>query len=287
MSEKALRISIGTALVAALVGIVLADRAMSYPLLGTVVLLLITLVGQRELVAILRGGPRPIGLPLSLVTIGLFAVQAWLHRGGPEGGAPPGTLFPVLAFSALAVFETFRLQSGREPDLEAHAADLGAGAAGLLYVAMPMGLLQVLALDAAGHGTQLVATYVLISKCGDIGGYLAGSMIGRHRVMPRVSPKKSWEGSIAGLLLTVLAGWLFWRSHPDFFPGLGPGGIVIFCVVVNVATQLGDFAESMVKRSRGVKDSGRLLPTFGGALDIIDSLVFALPAAALVLWLLG
>lgn len=287
MPEKVTRITIGSLLIAALAGIVWADQAIGFPALGSLIVLAMCVMAQIEFMRIARGPGRPLTVPLVLVTIGLFAARAFGQRHEGVGEAAL-FLLAVMAFPLLAVFETLRMQKGGEQDLKEHGLDFVVAGAALVYIAFPLLVLQALALARPGGiGTAAAATYVLISKCGDIGGYLAGSTIGRHRVMPRVSPKKSWEGSIAGLLLTLGAAALAWNLRPDFFPGLATGGIVIFALVVNVSTQLGDFAESMVKRAFGVKDSASLIPTFGGALDIVDSLVFAIPAAALVLWAAG
>jgi phosphatidate cytidylyltransferase len=284
MPEKVTRITIGSALIAALLAIVVGDDAIGFPLLGSLIVLAMTLMAETEFLRIVRGPGRPVLKPLLLVTTAIFAARAFWQRD-PGAGEWPIFLLAVLCVPLMACFEVFRLQGGGEKELREHGLDLIAAAGALAYVALPLAVLQALALALPrGTGTAAAATYVLISKCGDIGGYLAGSTIGKRRVMPRVSPKKSWEGSIAGMLLTVAVAFAAWHFRPGFFPGLETVGIVIFSIVVNVATQMGDFAESMIKRAFGVKDSASLIPTFGGALDIVDSLVFAIPAAAFVLW---
>jgi phosphatidate cytidylyltransferase len=113
-----------------------------------------------------------------------------------------------------------------------------------------------------------------LNWAGDIGAYYIGRNFGRHKLASRVSPKKSWEGSVASVTTSVLiAGAYLWR----FIPELPPVHIVALAAAANVAGQIGDLAESAMKRGAGVKDSGTILPGHGGFLDRVDSTLFAMP----------
>jgi len=146
-------------------------------------------------------------------------------------------------------------------------------------------LLQQLGYEGqGGHlgGYAVLTVFIGVWSC-DTLAYFVGSAIGKHKIFPRVSPNKSWEGSIAGLigslialLLIVRAGWL---------PGLDYTDALMLGLITGVAGQLGDFAESLVKRDVGVKDSSNLLPGHGGAWDRLDSILFAAPLSYLYLTL--
>jgi len=127
-------------------------------------------------------------------------------------------------------------------------------------------------------GVKLAAFILLVTKAGDIGALLIGSWLGKHPLLPRVSPNKSIEGSIGGVLFSMIAAAMCWSFLPHqlvvfpiwqatmmgaFFGGMG---------------QLGDLSESLIKRDCMVKDSGKFLPGMGGVLDLIDSLLFSVPA---------
>jgi phosphatidate cytidylyltransferase len=123
----------------------------------------------------------------------------------------------------------------------------------------------------------------------DIGAYFVGRAIGRRKLIPSVSPGKSVEGAVGGLVLTVLAAWLYQRAVlvPTAQLTLAPGAALLFGALVSVAAQVGDLFESLLKREAGVKDSSRIIPGHGGVLDRFDSLFFALPVAHLLAdWLL-
>ena len=122
---------------------------------------------------------------------------------------------------------------------------------GLIYVAW-LGNFITKINFAAANGRYFVMLLVVVTKFTDIGAYLVGSTLGRHKLIPRISPKKTWEGLIGGLLFAVGGGWL--------------------CLWV-----IGDLAESLIKREAGVKDSSHILPGHGGALDLLDSLLFTAP----------
>jgi len=131
-----------------------------------------------------------------------------------------------------------------------------------------------------GHlgGYAVLTVFIGVWTC-DTLAYFVGSAIGKHKIFPRVSPNKSWEGSIAGLVgsfialvLIVKAGWL---------PGLDYVDALFLGLITGVAGQVGDFAESLVKRDVGVKDSSNLLPGHGGAWDRLDSILFAAPLSYL------
>ncbi len=115
---------------------------------------------------------------------------------------------------------------------------------------------------------------LLLNWVGDIGAYYIGRPFGKHKLAPRVSPKKSWEGSIASVLLAGIVGTLYLQR---FIPTVPLWQAAALTVAANIAGQLGDLAESAVKRGAHVKDSGGILPGHGGFLDRVDSTLFALP----------
>ena len=121
---------------------------------------------------------------------------------------------------------------------------------------------------------------LVVSWIGDTGAYYVGRRYGRHKLAPRVSPGKSWEGSIASAVVSAAAGVL---ALPRLIPGVGMGEALALALAANVAGQVGDLAESAIKRGAGVKDSGTLLPGHGGLLDRVDSSMFALPVLYAIL----
>lgn len=143
--------------------------------------------------------------------------------------------------------------------------------AGLLYAPCALGFF----LTFAPRETLFVLTAVIVS---DTGAYYSGSLFGGPKIWPMVSPKKTWAGSLGGLVLTML--WCL--AYGSLWGQASPGAWLAAGAAVNIASQLGDFYESALKRSSGVKDSGRILPGHGGVLDRIDGLVLAAPAYAAI-----
>jgi phosphatidate cytidylyltransferase len=115
---------------------------------------------------------------------------------------------------------------------------------------------------------------LLVNWAGDIGAYYIGKPFGRHKLAPRVSPNKSWEGSIASVVTSMLIAGAYLRY---FIPTIPVAHVLALTTLTNAAGQLGDLAESAMKRGADVKDSGTILPGHGGFLDRVDSTLFALP----------
>ncbi len=141
-----------------------------------------------------------------------------------------------------------------------------------------------------GFGPAEQALCVLAAIGTDIGGYYVGCRFGKHKIWPSVSPKKSWEGAIGGLLLCALLCVIFGLLQENVgigLPALPLPAWVPIGILLNLAAQFGDFFESALKRTLNIKDSGTILPGHGGVLDRIDSLLFVLPAFLLVRQLLG
>jgi phosphatidate cytidylyltransferase len=115
---------------------------------------------------------------------------------------------------------------------------------------------------------------LLLNWAGDSGAYYIGSVFGKHKMAPRVSPKKSWEGAIASVVISALVGGAYVLR---FIPGTSLASAIGLTVVANAAGQLGDLAESAIKRGASVKDSSGILPGHGGFLDRVDSTLFTLP----------
>ncbi len=134
--------------------------------------------------------------------------------------------------------------------------------------------------DGDQPGEVLVMAVIALTVANDIGAYAFGNRLGRHKMAPGVSPKKTWEGLIGGLV-TVLA--LAGLATSRVIPGLGVWGAIALGVGIVVASTFGDLCESLVKRDLGVKDLGWVLPGHGGVMDRIDAMLFALPVAYVIL----
>ncbi|MBU1087822.1 MAG: phosphatidate cytidylyltransferase [Candidatus Omnitrophica bacterium] len=123
------------------------------------------------------------------------------------------------------------------------------------------------------QGTLFAAFLLLVTKMGDVGAYLVGKSIGKHTLIPRISPKKTLEGSLGGLIFSLIAAGM----SKMYLPFISIGHLLAMGVLLGFLAQLGDLCESLIKRDCQVKDSGDRLPGLGGILDIIDSIIFAAP----------
>ena len=155
---------------------------------------------------------------------------------------------------------------------------------GMLYIAFPITMLHVIAFTYNKAGAEYTYDYrrifalLFLIWASDIGAYAAGKTFGKHKMAPRISPGKTWEGWAGGFVLTLAVGW----AVGFMLPGLPLAHRLVAAGVVAVFAPLGDLAESMLKRSVGVKDSGRILPGHGGLLDRFDAFLLVLPVLALL-----
>ena len=134
---------------------------------------------------------------------------------------------------------------------------------------------------AVTAGGLLLLLPLLLTWASDIGAFFVGRALGKRKLMPSVSPGKTVAGAVGGLLATVLVGWLYARFvlTPSTQLAFVRGGVIVFSLLVSVAAQIGDLAESLLKREAGMKDSSHIIPGHGGVLDRFDSLLFVLPVA--------
>jgi len=140
------------------------------------------------------------------------------------------------------------------------------------------------AIDARA-GTFLLMLPIALTWATDTGAYFVGRSMGRHKLIPSVSPAKTIEGAVGGVAIAILAAWLYviFLLRPFAHLSMLPVGLTVFAIIVSCTGQIGDLAESLFKRDAGVKDSSRLLPGHGGILDRFDSLLFVLPVAYVLL----
>lgn len=177
---------------------------------------------------------------------------------------------PTEVFLIFTLGAAWIVLSTRRPLVETLPA-VGISASGLLLVAFPL-TFAVRMHGRAPVGPILLMFTLVITWVGDTAAYFVGRAIGRHPLAPHLSPKKTWEGSVASLIGSLLVGAAFGRW---LFAPLEV--LLAMAFVGNIAGQVGDLLESAYKRSAGVKDSGGLLPGHGGVLDRIDALILAIP----------
>jgi phosphatidate cytidylyltransferase len=265
------------------------------PLLAAVAAIVALLAIHEFLKLTQSYGVEPMGWPTYLFT-GLFFFMLAASAGRETPLVSTGKFLVMLGLAAAIAPFLFLTRAMRKQDLRAGYPAAAASVFALTYIALPMGMLVQLRQQWAG--AFLLLYLLLVVWAGDIFAYFVGKAIGRHFMTPRISPKKTWEGAAASLVASLAVGWLLF-SHAERIsnallrvglitrrdglfgleqPAMGP--VILLTIVLNVAAQLGDLVESLIKRGAGVKDSGAILPGHGGMLDRIDALLFAAP----VLW---
>ncbi len=243
-------------------------------------------------------GVLPLGSATYAFVAIFFAYVMFASSNRTPEDATTALLYGIAVAAALAPF-VFLTVAMRRDNLATGYPAAAASAFAFGYIAIPMALLVAIRQQPAG---AIWTIYTLLAVwSGDIFAYFVGKSLGRHRMSPEISPKKTWEGAVASILASVLIGTLWIQHAPGISsallriglidrrdgmfgleqPQLWP--IILLSAVVNTAAQFGDLVESLIKRGAGVKDSGTILPGHGGMLDRIDAMLFAVP----VVWAYG
>lgn len=302
--SRGARIVTGLGLVGAFLPLVWADAVGLWGVRPAIWLLplalLLACAGGVELAAILAR--RGLGPRVSVIVSGCVAVPLAAAFGSPAfrsatgGGAPIDPVGWAAAAAVATMIGAFVVEMTGYRQGGGAIERLAGTALGLLTVALPIGFLVSLRLtgtpdyEGGWHRPGLAPLVAMIAavKFGDVLAYLVGSTIGRRRMAPTLSPGKTWAGAVGALCGALFASWLVLvplrglLTPADGGSAEPYGGWIVHGVFVGVAGMLGDLAESLLKRDAGVKDSGGALGALGGGLDLVDSLLFAAPAA----WLL-
>lgn len=154
---------------------------------------------------------------------------------------------------------------------------------GLMYVPWLLNFIQKINFFPNVEGKYFLLYFILVTKFSDMGAYAVGSLFGRHKMIPRISPGKTWEGFAGAILVSTAASVAFAHFFDGHMAGMNWIHAVILGVLLSSAAVIGDLIESLFKREAGVKDSGSLFPGIGGILDLLDSLLFNAPIMYLYL----
>lgn len=177
------------------------------------------------------------------------------------------------AVLGLVIFITFSGFLFFRKNLEEAITGVSVVVFGVMYIAWTLG--HLISLRALANGQNLIFFVLIVTWGVDTGAYYTGKLFGKHKLSPVISPGKTIEGAIGGIISCVgaafLARWLFLK-------GLEVNDTVLIGIVLGIISQIGDLSESLLKRSAGFKDSGSLIPGHGGMLDRVDSLIFTVPA---------
>jgi phosphatidate cytidylyltransferase len=285
------RLILGALFIAALVGLCWLDFHATRP--GVFLLPLaavLSLAGAGELLAMFRkrGHTPPPWVVYggALITVLLAGASVYMPADWSNSVTVGrlGWLAVGLATSfAIAVVAELR----RYPALGRPTSDLGVSCLAILYIGGLMGFMVQLRLLNGGPwgnegrwGMLAIASLIATVKMSDTGQYWVGRMFGRHKLAPAVSPGKTWEGAVGGLVFAIGTAWLVFALSGR--SGIAVGDIIpitSFAISVAIAGIVGDLAESMLKRDAAVKDSSTWMPGFGGVLDLLDSLLGAAPVA--------
>lgn len=262
-------------------------------LLGLVILL--ALRGSGEMVDLLwtrSFTPNRVIVSASCV---LVAAAAWWGRFGHmpiKIPADDNTLAQVMLAYSLTVLAMFALATYRYREPGASMETLGAELLIVSYIGVLLGVVaQLRWVAGADAGYLVMGSLLVVTKGGDVGAYFFGRLFGKRKMVPHLSPGKTWAGAVGALVGSAVSAvvWLHFAT-PQFAPAhsepwVSPNWFVsaIYGLILGVTGLIGDLCESLIKRDVGKKDSARLLPGFGGLLDLMDSVIYAGPVAY-VLW---
>ncbi len=260
-----------------LLTVLLSGRPMAYFLLTAS----FGLAGLWEFYGMLDHGRRPNFKIFGMLCAVFFFVGSF-YVLAHHPGSPPSSNFEVaiLLVFLLGVFgrQLFTRAAENIPPLETMAYTVF----GLMYVPWLFNFISKLIYliptrDGQLQGQYYVLFLIAVSKFSDMGAYLTGSVIGKHKMVPHISPAKTWEGFGGALAFSLLASFGLRALMPVKLGLLHNVDLLVLGLGLSVAAVIGDLAESILKRSTGVKDSGNMLPGIGGVLDLIDSLLFTAP----------
>lgn len=257
------------------------------------VVLVVAAGGGREAVRLANAA----GIPLApwLVPVGAAAIAAApafvrlpAESAGRFASLGPAAVACMGVIAAAFASGVARYTGGGREVVRAAGSIAAAAAIGLPLAFMVSLRLLPVGSTATGPFAGLVPLISLIAvvKAGDIAAYVAGSLVGRRRMAPLLSPGKTWEGAAASVAASVAMAWLVIECGGDNLAARPLGGWLVYGLLVGMAGMLGDLAESLVKRDLAAKDSGSILGGMGGFLDLADSLLLAGPVAWL-LWAAG
>jgi phosphatidate cytidylyltransferase len=203
---------------------------------------------------------------MAALALGALAVAGfyWL----PVGWSPQVASF-LFAFTAPCLYYLFR-----PGEIATSAERLAYTVVGIIYGGLSFAFLALIKRDFGPVGGDAIALALATAWLSDTGGYFAGKYLGRRKLYPAVSPNKTWAGAIGGAAAALAGGFVMerWRLR-----GLAVIDVVVLTGVGSALGQLGDLVESLLKRARGVKDSGDILPGHGGLLDRLDAVIFVAP----------
>src|SRR6266436_6258316 len=154
---------------------------------------------------------------------------------------------------------------------------------GLMYVPWLLNFIQKINFFPGVDGHYYLLYFMLITKFSDTGAYSVGSLIGKHKMIPRISPGKTWEGFAGAILFSVLASLIFVHFLGHNMPAMNMRHAILLGLILGLCAVVGDLIESLFKREAGIKDSGHFFPGIGGILDLLDSLLFNAPIMYLYL----
>jgi len=254
-------------------------------------LTLLGLLGVKEYFDMTREGGVPAQAAWVIsVSVLYLLILGWIL--GTGGHSSLESLHGLdAAFVILILMGGFLLQMRRAVDGLSTLTSLAVSGMGFVYITLMFSFMSRLLFvpehDAPVPGAWLVIWLVAVTKFTDMGAYITGSLIGKHKMIPHISPKKTWQGFAGGLFFAQLAGCGLFALLPAELAVLGGWCWVIgLGLVLSLLAVIGDLAESVIKRSMNIKDSGKALPGIGGALDLIDSLCFTAPVLYFALkWL--
>ena len=278
---------------AVLIPLVLLALFLAPNWLFTILVGAVALLATIEYMTLAAGyGYEPFRFLTYLLVTTLFSILVWA-TGSPS---PDGitVLLTLVFYFALTPFVYLCAGMGRK-DMRSILPGLAISYVALPYIGFSLACLIFLRIMVAGWFFVLFT--FLVIWVGDTAAYYVGRSLGRTKFAPTISPKKTWEGAIASALAGIAVGFLLvhfgpgitaglLKAHllkaPELFADTPAWVIVVAASVINIAGQLGDLLESLIKRGAGVKDSGSMLPGHGGILDRIDALLFAAPVALLI-----
>jgi phosphatidate cytidylyltransferase len=236
-------------------------------------LFIASVIGLNEFLNITsRGLPRFLKFSSVILTFFLFLVIILKQV----------LLLPVVLVLLAAVPLAFHMFMYASFDEKYNRADIEKAIIGPLYVCLPLSMLILI--DMQPKGNIWIFFLLAVIFANDTGALYAGKAFGRHKLYPAVSPNKTWEGSVGGLLTGLIISIVFFSIDALKIHAIDPA-ILLLVLGLSAATQTGDLVESMIKRSYGVKDSGGILPGHGGMLDRVDGLLFAIPVLyAYLVW---